>query len=333
MKLQIVLFILSFVFLSACAGKYAPMHAQKEPGSAVSVLHPVEYEKNSTKEVTVFNFVGNPGMVGTEAVFKLYEVSERNFVPVVEGTWKPMVRKNNGNIVYGEAFIAYVVGKNPLNRQCNYQMMAIFAGVLEENEKILMSSRDGGMLYTLSGKSIEYDPRKFDDDAEYKAMHFDKVGMGLHDLAMFMRSVDMRSNITRIKVGSNSWNAFRQEFDRIMKSPAIKRPMIINNQVRSTRLSEQDFRETAVSEPGFDATGRFIKKGALSLTGIGASFLGAGPAGAAIAASAGDIASANINTGWTGLYSQSLEERGKMASGSDNMAYWCSQQNQAYARR
>ncbi len=307
-------FLLAFIFFSGCAFTTPPDHLLVDPAHSISATRLRKYENFGVDYVTIFKFPANTGMVATEAEFKEYDG-----IPVVEGNWRILALLDSPRLYQGEAFLAHEARQNPLDFDCKYTLMAIFPGYLNNSLKILLSGRDYDTFYRLTGEEVSYNPELFNDKKsvkEYREYIFRKFGISLGEA----KKVRGPYYIDWIKVGTKAWEDFKSEFVRIM-------PLKINvgQDMRATRLSEDDFRNRSNEEPGHTVSGRVMQKGMLSASGIAVGLAGGGIPLIASAALLGDTVSATIDDRPSGLYAQSFVERESLATGANYYERWCRQ--------
>lgn len=303
------------LLLSGCSGVVASKYALTRAEQSVSVLDPEEYEKMGYEYVTYFTFSAPAQLIATEGYSEYYKTSS-GLVPIVEGGWRVIALMSDGRDVEGEAFLNYWVGENPMDSACNFKMVGIFPERLTGREKILFSGRDGDKFYNLFGREVLYDIEKFNksEEGEYQRYVFSKGGTSLLEYGIERMKV--------VRVGSSAWKQYVFAFKRIMPHKYYV-PRGRQKEARSTKLQNDRFREYATVELGFDASGRYLKKGALQIGAVGAALTGA-PA-MLVAGVAGDYAASAVDTRWTGHSARAISERGALAQAIKFSNNWCRQ--------
>ena len=304
--------VVSLALFSGCSA-YLPKHMQLDPAWAISITRPEVYEQKGVDYVTTFWIPANIGMIGTEAEFKEY-----GNIPVVVGNWRILILLESGKLLYADAALVHGIGENPLDSQCQFELLVISPGYLSGNEQIVLAGRDRDTIYTLTGDAFDYDPEKFDDEEnsfEYRRAVFNELGMSLRS---GVNTPNGPYDVRRIRVHSIEWKEFRVAIEQ--KLPVH---MNVYDDKRATMLSNEDFRRISNEENGLTMSSRVVQKGVLSVGGIVAAFSGGGAAIIAGAGFAGDAVSATIDDRPTGLYAQAYEERGKLAPNFRHYERWC----------
>lgn len=287
--------LVAFIVLAAmtgCAssGKSLPDMAMEDPAQAVSVKAPEQLELEEEKKVTTFTAVMDPGL-WTEVV-------------AGSGVWPALARSTEGELKKGYAYLSEV------NYWGDFLLRFVFVG--EENispdSRILYFNRDAGWAYTLEGNEVngDYNPKKFDGDEEYQEELFTEFGMTIKDLDRFWisylrkRGFDPSSDLSSaqyLEIGDNKdWKDFKKKLLSKMKH----KYRIGDDQTRISYLSEEQFKQVAVSIPGFDGSGRFLKESKLPLVAL--PFTGVGMAAASGASVLSSAVTASIDDDWSGFY-------------------------------
>ncbi|MBU1563810.1 hypothetical protein KKF83_01970 [Patescibacteria group bacterium] len=276
-KVMVVLIVLA-ITMGCTSTKYISKHALIDPAQAVSVPHPVEFQKSGVKEVTVF-----------QSILPL-----DCWVEIVAngGVWPVLAGQADGEEFKG---YAYLIG---MDYWGNFILEHIFCASLKDQE-ILFFNRDAGWAYNLLGQNVKYNPKKFDQDKVYRKDIFLKKGMTLSQLEkgwldyFKSKGLDPKnlSSVYRIKVGSPEWSQFKERLANKMSY----RYKMADGQIRSGYLPLDDFQQIAVEMPGFSGGERFVKNFNIPLipswVGLGISVLNASLAAA-------------TDTGYEGFYRQ-----------------------------
>ncbi len=163
---------------------------------------------------------------------------------------------------------------------------------------------------------MKYEPKKM-DDKNYQKKLFQKHGMTTNELDSFWteylreRGAQPSSDLScvqRIKVGDNGdWKNFKKKLISRMQH----KYKMGDEQVRVSYLPEKQFKEVASSIPGFDGTGRFVKKAKLPLVAL--PFTGVGAVASSGASVLSSAVSASIDDDWSGFYGRAEALRYELA--------------------
>ena len=292
------LMFLAILMIGCATGEqYLPKHALTDPVDGISVLHPVEIEKAGVKTITIFQGLMDPGL----------------WIEVVGagGVWPFLAQTASGEIREGYLYLAGV------NYWGDWQLQFVSTHSLEElNEaKILYFNRDAGFCYRLNGDQIEYDPKKFDQDQEYRAKLFDR-GDTLTELDKFwldyfrekgLNPPQTLSSVVELKTNSIAWEDFKSKVARIFPHNY----KMDNREIRSSYLPLENFRQAAVEITDFNGVNRYLKRAKVPLVAL--PFAGAGLLIIAGASVAGDAVAAGVDDSWSGVYARAKILRYKMA--------------------
>lgn len=196
-----VLIFLAVGLLSGCAEKnYVPKEAFVQSAQAVSIPHPVEFEKAGDKYMTISTGILNAGTWGVET-------NDKGF-----GVFPLLTEQPQGDDLRGFAIFTN------LNHFGDFMLQLMTAGRVERMiaSKSLCLDRDGGKVHDLAGNQYDYDPKRFDTDPTYKHDVYQKYGMTLVELQNFwkayyrMHGRDLTTDIfCEIKIGSPEWENFK----------------------------------------------------------------------------------------------------------------------------
>ena len=278
----LIVFVVLTMAAAGCASspdKFLPKHAMTNPSDAVSIPHPVEIERAGIKFITTFYGVMDQGLL--IETFK------------VGGVW-PVLGLAPKNKHFGG--YAYLAGMD-YNYDFVIQCVFYYSRLELSKAKFILSNRDGGFAYQLTGKQVLYNPKKFDDDGAYRKEFFEKFGITLTEL----------SNVNEIKVGSPKWQEFKVKIAKAMKYNY----KMGNEEIRCSYLPLEIFRQEVVEIPGFNGGERFLKRAKVPL--IALPFAGAGMLILAGANVLGDAVAAGVNDDWSGHYARAKVLRHKMA--------------------
>jgi hypothetical protein len=305
MKRVFVLFAFLAVFtvMTGCStsGRHLPGMAMKDPAQAVSVKAPEQLEAEGKTHVTTFTAVMDPGL-WTEVV-------------AGSGVWPALAQTPEGELKKGYAYLSSV------NYWGDFLLKFIFAGdeYVSEHSRILYFNRDAGWAYTLEGEEIngDYDPGKFDSNEEYQKELFTEFGMTISGLDRLWlsylrdRGLDPSDNLSSVhylEIGKGEgWQDFKEKLAGKMKH----KYKIGEKQVRISHLPEQQFKQVAVSIPGFGGTDRFIKRAKLPLVAL--PFTGVGAIAASGASVLSSAVTASIDDDWSGFYGRAQVLRHELA--------------------
>ncbi|NLC30928.1 MAG: hypothetical protein GX765_02650 [Candidatus Moranbacteria bacterium] len=263
MKTQGMMFLLVVIpvlFLSGCAGKYensVSANGLPEAEQALSVPHPVEYEKSGEQYIAVFPLILSPELWGTEG-FSSKHVSG--------GVW-PVV-SSNSNDSLGKKGYAFIT---EMNFWGDNIMQGIIVGRKAEIGKIMYLSRDGHTAQSVSGEELDYDSEKFDKDPSYQVRVFSQSGSSIQEVEDFWRKysrsrgLEIPANfqfVEEIKVGSPRWEKFKADLATRL-SENYKMP---NGEIRSGYMSLEDFRKEASKNNGTTAGQRFGRSAVIPAT-------------------------------------------------------------------
>ena len=302
MKARIMLFVLVVFLIGGCAtsGKYVPKHAITDPSKGISIIHPVEIEKAGIKTITIFQGLMDPGL----------------WVEVVSagGVWTFLALTDSGKILDGYAYLSGI------NYWGDWRLQFVLLEGLEkrdkETAKFIYFNRDAGYCYNLIGNQVEYDPKKFDEDKEYRLKLFQDHGKTLDQIDSFfldylrkkkLNPPDDLSSVVEIEIGSPEWKKFKS---KIAKSMQYNYKMG-NGEIRCGWLPLKHFSKEAVEIPGFNGKDQYLKRANVPLFFL--PFAGVGLMVIAGANIIGDIAAAGIDDSWSGSYARSTVVRYKMA--------------------
>lgn len=305
---RMVISLLALLLIGCASGKnYVPDFAFKNPARGISIPHPVEYEREGVKKITIFYSIMDPGlhteMIGMGGVW-----------PVTAGVDK---RKYDGYV--------YVIG---VNYWGDYLLRTETAASLEElkDARFLSFNRDAGFAYIPMGievgitdekdqSCIAYDPEKMDKNLEYRSEFFKKYGKTVAEIEKFMKQYygvesESDSNLLFFKdvaVGSPEWQNYKEEVEKIM--PVNYK--MDDGSIRCGYLPVDIFRAIAVENNGLTSGQRFLKLARVPL--IALPFTGAGFAITAAAGLASDAIVAGIKEDWTGFYARAKTMRYQLA--------------------
>lgn len=263
MKTQGMMFLLVVIpvlFLSGCAGKYensVSANGLPKAEQALSVPHPVEYEKSGEQYIAVFPLILSPELWGTEG-FSSKHVSG--------GVW-PVV-SSNSNDSLGKKGYAFIT---EMNFWGDNIMQGIIVGRKAEIGKIMYLSRDGHTAQSVSGEELDYDSEKFDKDPSYQVRVFSQSGSSIQEVEDFWRKysrsrgLEIPANfqfVEEIKVGSPRWEKFKADLATRL-SENYKMP---NGEIRSGYMSLEDFRKEASKNNGTTAGQRFGRSAVIPAT-------------------------------------------------------------------
>jgi len=282
----------------ATSREYVPRHATIDPGKGISVPHPVELEKQGIKQIVTFQGLLDPGL----------------WVEVVSagGVWPFLAQTVSGEILEGYAYLA------GLNYWGDWQLEFTSKHSFEElkEAKILYFNRDAGFCYQLNGNQVKYDPKKFDDDEEYRTKLFSDSGWTLEELNPFwlgylkekgLGSFEGFNSVVEVKVGSPEWNDYKSKVSQIMPFNY----KMADGEIRSGYLPLESFRQAAVEIPGFNGVDRYLKRAKVPIFFF--PFAGVGLLVTAGAMVAGDAVAATANDSWTGSYARAQAIRYQLA--------------------
>lgn len=298
------LFLICFVCLSlvSCASSngHLPSHAFKNPAEGISIPHPVEYERQNRKTMTMFAIIMDPGL-WTEVV------AGGGVWPIVGGVYEG----DNENLYRGYCYLARpnYWGDFLLNCVFNHDQSNL------ANARFLMFNRDAGWAYSLSGElQNPYDPQKFDKSRKYRKEIFEEYGWSLSELDNSWKRYyqsheeDFENHLSVVEVSSSEdWDMAVSLLGQDMPN-SLKMP---DGEIRMTYLPLDNFRYEAVKNPGFTGGQRFLKNAKLPL--IALPF-----AGAAMPLILGaDVVStalvAGIDDDWAGYYGRAKTIRYDLA--------------------
>ncbi len=302
MKAKIIFFILVVFLVGGCAGngKYVPKYAITDPAKGISIIHPVEIEKAGIKTITIFQGLMDPGL----------------WVEVVNagGVWTFLALTDSGKILDG---YAYLLG---INYWGDWRLQFVLLKGLKkedkETAKFIYFNRDAGYCYNLIGDQVEYDPKKFDEDKEYRLKLFQDHGKTLVQIDSFfldylrekrLNPPDDLSSLIQIEIGSLKWKNFKSKIAKRMQYNY----KMGNGEIRCGWLPLKHFSKEAVEIPGFNGTEQYLKRANVPLLLF--PFVGVGLMVIAGANIIGDIAAAGIDDSWSGSYARSTVVRYKMA--------------------
>lgn len=263
MKTQGMMFLLVVIlvlFLAGCAGKYensVSANGLPEAEQALSVPHPVEYEKSGEQYITVFPLILSPELWGTEG-FSSNQVSG--------GVW-PVV-SSNSNDSLGKKGYAFIT---EMNFWGDNIMQAMVVGRKAEIGRIMYLSRDGHTAQNVSGEELDYDSEKFDKDTSYQVQVFFQSGSSIQEVEEFWRKysrsrgLEIPANfqfVEEIKIGTPRWEKFKADLATRL-SENYKMP---NGEIRSGYMSLEDFRKEASKNNGTTAGQRFGRSAVIPAT-------------------------------------------------------------------
>ncbi|NTU98701.1 hypothetical protein HGA64_01695 [Candidatus Falkowbacteria bacterium] len=274
---------------------YVPKDAFNSGVQTVSVPHPYEQEKRGVKAVTSFEVIIDPGLL----------------IGGGFGMYPAMAEKPDGVISKGYVLVVPDVdGLLPMTRTCDVLGRVFFELSKEElkDVKVLVFSNDMGWSYTLRGQElpiaedkkqpllIYYDPKRYDDDVEYRKKLFATWGTTLYENQQIWKNyydnlkITYEDNVFEVVVGSSDWADYKEE---ILKNlPRVYQMPL--GEYRIGFLPPDDFRKKATELSDSNSSLRFFKRVGLPISLIGASFTVAG-AIAPAASLAGDLATAFID--------------------------------------
>jgi len=300
MKALKFLVVLAMVMAAGCASSqgHLPKHALTDPADMVSIPHPVEIEKTGIKFITTFQCVMDLGL----------------WVEVVNagGVWPFLAMTPDGKILNGYNYMSGI------NYWGDFMLQFISHYSREElnGSKILYFNRDAGFAYHLNGKQVPYNPKKFENDNEYRKKFFNEFGTTLSELNSFWieyfenKGLDPPSDLSsvlEIRIGSPEWEGFKKKTAKVMKYNY----KMADGQIRAGFLPLEQFRLMATEIPGFNGSQRFIKRAKVPLFAL--PFTGAGMLIMAGANIVGDAVAAGVNDDWTSSYARAKTIRYKMA--------------------
>jgi hypothetical protein len=297
-KVVLIIILILAPMLTGCVssgGKVIPDAAFKDPAKGVSVPHPSQIEKDGVDQVTTFTGIMDPGL-WTEVI-------------AGGGVWSALARKGD-NTHRGYCYLEDV------NYWGDFLLRYIFpCGKAElSGADIILLSRAGGWAYNLLGKEIpSYTPDSFQNGDKDKI--FNK-GTTLAELDKFWpdyleergQSIPRTlSSVVEVKVGGEGWDELSQKITARMK----ENYKMASGEIRCGYLPLEEFRQVAVSIPGFDSKERFIKRAKLPL--IALPFSGASMGVSAAANIIGDAVVASVDDDWSGYYGRAKVMRHELA--------------------
>jgi hypothetical protein len=273
-----------------------------KPEQAVSIQHPVEYEKAGENYVTVFTAILDAGVWGVESIDGV-------------GVW-PILAERNGP----KPFVGYAFTES-LNAWGQFTIQGVIVGRLSEieNAKAFQFNRAAKKIYDLiGGKQVDYDPDKFDSDLSYRASVFQK-GTTLNEVSAFWKKYYQNRGFDNIPgtvfeeiaVGSVRWEEFKMELESRMKVNYT----MPNGEIRLGFLSVKGFQEETAKNNGTTAGQRFMRNAFI-------------PVGDPVTMAIGSVASilnglvAASNAPLTGFYDTSEALRGDLKSNFRLMQTW-----------
>ena len=278
--------LLFAVLLAGCAtapGRQVSNFAYTKPEQAVSIPAPTQMSQDGVKSVTIFTAILDAGVWGTEGVNGA-------------GVW-PVLALENGEVYRGYVFVT------DLNWWGDFILEACIAGHISAQAKILYLNRDGGWVYDLTGKEVDYIPKKFDEDKSYQAQIFASAGTTLSELDSFWRMYSEKRGVAvktgavfyrEIAVGSSEWEAYKVSLSERM----AHKYQMPDGKTRESFMPLEDFRKAASQNYGLTPGQRF-RKGLNIPVAIDPISAGAGVAGAIL----NGVLAANT-TSWTGFYAR-----------------------------
>lgn len=243
--------LFSVLFLVGCAGNYensVSANGFPEAEEAISLPHPVEYEKTGENYVTIFPLILSPELWGAEG-FSNNKVSG--------GVWPVMTSNSNGSL--GKKGYAFVT---EMNFWGDNIMQAIVIGRKSEVGKIIYLSRDGHTAQNVSGEEADYSSEKFDKDPSYQSQVFSQSGSSIQEVEAFWRKYSRARGleipadfqfVEEIKIGTPRWEKFKSDLATRL-AHNYKMP---NGEIRSGFMSLDDFREEAAKNNGSTPGQRF----------------------------------------------------------------------------
>jgi len=227
-----ILFV-SLFGLTACAGKYESVtdNGFKQPEQAISIPHPSELENGKSQYVTIFPVILDPGLWGVEGFSK-------NNLDV--GVF-PIITESD---IKGYAIIT------EQNRWADQSMQAIVVGKKDDLGGIVCLSRGGDTIHSVTGQEYEYDPKRFKEDAKYKAEVISRVGMSVQEVETFWRKYSRERGIDippdfhfveEIEIGSLRWEDYKSRLATRL-TQVYRMP---DGQIRRGYIPLDDFRLAA----------------------------------------------------------------------------------------
>jgi len=280
------------------AGNYIPGHAFTDPAKAISVIHPDQIEENKVEKICTFIGVMDPALF-TEVI-------------IVGGVWPTIALDNdNGKMHKGYCYLENV------NYFGDFILRFVFFASKKELEstKILYFNRDGGICYSITGKEVKYNVKKFDKKEEYRKELFNSKGISLEEMssfwAQYIREHGMNGKInyfSEVSVNGKNW----EQFKKVLTFRMRENYKMGNGEKRCGYLPLNQFKYIASSNPGFTGVDRYIKHAKLPLLTL--PFTGTGMLVSAGASVVSDAILANVNNSWDGFYARSQTIRYDMAN-------------------
>jgi hypothetical protein len=285
----------------------------------MSLPHPDSLVKAGVKKMTAFGVRLDEGLL-TEMVFA------GGILPI-------LAQKPDGEILVGHLLVAPENGELPMNPFGDIIGQAVFANGLDElgEARFLVTNRDGGWAYTLTGweirdgkkkdqpayKSLPYDGEKFDKDKAYRQEFFGRFGMTLHDLDRFWQGYyqyyggQFEGNTIEVAIGSLDW----QQYVESLVGPnglMPKKYSMPNGEIRVSYLDLDTFRDLATEYTGINGSERWLKRAGLPL-GIAAMTSGYGAVAIVASSLGGQGLAAGIDDSWKGYYGRAKIIRHELA--------------------
>ncbi len=297
-----MIFVLLLIGCASNPNKYIPKeisgHTRLDPADGISILHPVELEKAGIKKFVTFQGLLEPGL----------------WVEVINagGVWSFLVQTTYGEILSGDAFLTSVTYWG------DWQIQFVFMGPYKDIQggKILYFNRDAGFAYTPLGKQIEYDPKEFDKNHDYRKSLFDNHGQMISQIDQFWHDylkdkgleppTDL-SSMLEISIPSDDWLDYKDKVSRIMPHNY----KMGNGEIRCGVLPLEMFKKAAVEIPGFNGVDRYLKRAKVPLIALPLSGIGLlASAGVSLAS---DAIVAGVDDSWTGSFARAEVLRYRIA--------------------
>lgn len=285
-----VILLIALVFFTGCSTKYVSRDiAFTKQEDRVSFSLPADVET-----VTSFPIMGSTGL-WTEVVG-------------TGGVWKILGMTPEGEIIHGYAYFDTVDAWGEIN------LNACFFHPKDKlkDARFLMPNADGFVLFKMNGELVSiksdseeklepFDPKKFDEDEEYKAQVFNEGGMTFEEIDDFWFRY-YRSRGKDFPRGTVIYESTRKEYLRWLSKSGWHMYQMIDGSKRLSYLPEDSFKTEAVKEDSSTFTGRLARNAKVSIPSL------ASPVTAGLSLTSGMIDAA-VNNDLDGSSMRSKGER------------------------